>query len=68
MAHLEKCVLPLRLYIIEISYFSLPSSHFFHRIVNLFRGVVQPGSTPALGAGGRRFKSGRPEVLFTQNP
>src|SRR5688500_2361609 len=25
------------------------------------RGVAQPGSAPALGAGGRRFKSGRPD-------
>ena len=27
------------------------------------RGVAQPGSAPALGAGGRRFKSGRPDHL-----
>src|ERR1700684_815358 len=27
------------------------------------RGVAQPGSAPALGAGGRRFKSGRPDTL-----
>ena len=27
------------------------------------RGVVQPGSTPALGAGGRPFESGRPDHL-----
>jgi carbonic anhydrase len=27
------------------------------------RGVAQPGSAPALGAGGRRFKSGRPDFL-----
>ena len=25
------------------------------------RGVAQPGSAPALGAGGPRFKSGRPD-------
>ena len=25
------------------------------------RGVAQPGSAPALGAGGRRFESGRPD-------
>ena len=25
------------------------------------RGVAQPGSAPALGAGGLRFKSGRPD-------
>src|SRR2546427_10968612 len=25
------------------------------------RGVAQPGSAPALGAGGRRFKSSRPD-------
>ena len=28
------------------------------------RGVAQPGSAPALGAGGRRFKSSRPDQLF----
>src|SRR5271166_529947 len=27
------------------------------------RGVAQPGSAPALGAGGRRFKSSRPDQL-----
>src|SRR5579862_2915323 len=29
------------------------------------RGVAQPGSAPALGAGGPRFKSGRPDHLLT---
>ena len=29
------------------------------------RGVAQPGSAPALGAGGRRFKSSRPDQLKT---
>jgi hypothetical protein len=28
------------------------------------RGVAQPGSAPALGAGGPRFKSGRPDIAF----
>jgi hypothetical protein len=28
------------------------------------RGVAQPGSAPALGAGGRRFKSGRPDTWW----
>jgi hypothetical protein len=28
------------------------------------RGVAQPGSAPALGAGGPRFKSGRPDHYF----
>ena len=28
------------------------------------RGVAQPGSAPALGAGGRRFKSYRPDQSF----
>src|SRR5712692_2957327 len=28
------------------------------------RGVAQPGSAPALGAGGPRFKSGRPDHLL----
>jgi hypothetical protein len=27
------------------------------------RGVAQPGSAPALGAGGLRFKSGRPDHI-----
>ena len=32
------------------------------------RGVAQPGSAPALGAGGLRFKSGRPDhSLIEQN-
>ncbi len=26
-----------------------------------YRGVAQPGSAPAWGAGGRRFKSSRPD-------
>ena len=30
-------------------------------IVHLIRGVAQPGSAPALGAGGRPFKSARPD-------
>src|SRR5579859_7587579 len=29
------------------------------------RGVAQPGSAPALGAGGRRFKSYRPDQSIT---
>ena len=28
------------------------------------RGVAQPGSAPALGAGSRRFKSGRPDHIL----
>jgi hypothetical protein len=28
------------------------------------RGVAQPGSAPALGAGGPRFKSARPDQSF----
>ena len=28
------------------------------------RGVAQPGSVPALGAGGRGFKSRRPDHLY----
>ena len=33
------------------------------------RGVAQPGSAPALGAGGRRFKSSRPDHLqVTHHP
>jgi hypothetical protein len=30
------------------------------------RGVAQPGSAPALGAGGRRFKSYRPDQFLNQ--
>ena len=30
------------------------------------RGVAQPGSAPALGAGGRWFESSRPDQLFTR--
>ncbi len=29
-----------------------------------FRGVAQLASAPALGAGGRRFESGRPDIVF----
>src|SRR6476659_7037721 len=29
------------------------------------RGVAQPGSAPALGAGGRRFESGRPDHFLS---
>src|SRR3954463_15508469 len=32
------------------------------------RGVAQLGSAPALGAGGRRFKSGRPDLLQRLTP
>ena len=31
----------------------------------LYRGVAQPGSAPALGAGCRGFKSLRPDQLFS---
>jgi hypothetical protein len=31
------------------------------------RGVAQPGSAPALGAGGPRFESGRPDHSIRQN-
>ena len=30
------------------------------------RGVAQPGSAPAWGAGGRRFKSSRPDHIFNE--
>ena len=30
------------------------------------RGVAQPGSAPALGAGGQRFKSSRPDHFSNQ--
>ena len=33
-------------------------------IANNCRGVAQPGSAPALGAGGPRFKSGRPDQKY----
>src|SRR5437870_4589273 len=32
------------------------------------RGVAQPGSAPALGAGCRRFKSSRPDFLSGRDP
>ena len=32
-----------------------------------FRGVAQPGSVPAWGAGGRRFKSSRPDQKKSGN-
>ena len=32
------------------------------------RGVAQPGSAPALGAGGRRFKSNRPDHFLPVQP
>ena len=32
------------------------------------RGVAQPGSAPALGAGGPRFKSGRPDHSSVRGP
>ena len=34
------------------------------RVFLTSRGVAQPGSAPALGAGGRRFESGRPDHFF----
>ena len=42
--------------------FLLPRGLFLiYLIVQITRGVAQPGSAPALGAGGRRFKSSRPD-------
>ena len=45
----------------------------FNDRFNPIRDVAQPGSAPALGAGGRRFKSSRPDqapvrgfVVFTK--
>jgi hypothetical protein len=32
----------------------------------IYRGVAQPGSAPALGAGGRKFKSSRPDQIYSQ--
>ena len=32
-----------------------------YRFLGLVRDVAQPGSAPAWGVGGRRFKSGRPD-------
>ena len=34
---------------------------FLKCIIRFFRGIAQPGSAPALGAGGRRFKSCCPD-------
>src|SRR6267154_4052068 len=34
----------------------------------LCRGVAQPGSAPALGAGGQEFKSPRPDQQFSNLP
>ena len=39
-------------------------SGMFH--VCACRGVAQPGSAPALGAGGRRFESSRPDTSYTR--
>jgi hypothetical protein len=38
-------------------------SHIIERSRNDSRGVAQPGSAPALGAGGPRFKSARPDQI-----
>src|SRR5260370_5120256 len=35
-------------------------------IIRISRGVAQPGSAPALGAGGPRFKSARPDQYSSQ--
>jgi hypothetical protein len=35
--------------------------------VRFFRGVAQPGSVPAWGAGGREFESHRPDHLIPIN-
>ena len=35
-------------------------------LFSLNRGVAQPGSAPAWGAGGPRFKSGRPDHILVQ--
>ncbi len=46
---------------------TLPTGHrgdYFEG--RLERGVAQPGSAPASGAGGRRFKSGRPDYDVRQ--
>jgi hypothetical protein len=46
--------------IISIASFII-ESHIIERSRNDSRGVAQPGSAPALGAGGPRFKSARPD-------
>ena len=47
---------------------SAREQEFFHRLYNRqSRGVAQPGSAPALGAGGRRFKSYRPDQYPLQH-
>src|SRR5947209_13163182 len=38
-----------------------PGSVIIEKTLHNSRGVAQPGSAPALGAGGRRFKSYRPD-------
>jgi putative endonuclease len=44
------------------------SHHDTESRLNRNRGVAQPGSAPALGAGSRRFKSSRPDqILFSQS-
>ena len=40
---------------------SCQSLKFVLNLKKIYRGVAQPGSAPALGAGGRRFKSSRPD-------
>ncbi len=43
--------------------FSIPVlQYIFH--ITLHRGVAQPGSAPAWGAGGRRFESSRPDQII----
>ena len=38
---------------------------FFQNLKENPRGVAQPGSAPALGAGSRRFKSSRPDQIIS---
>src|SRR6185369_16753822 len=42
-------------------FLALPKFHNQLSYNEFSRGVAQPGSAPALGAGGRRFKSSRPD-------
>ena len=40
------------------------SKSSYSKIISTGRGVAQPGSAPASGAGGRWFKSSRPDHVF----
>ena len=53
---------------LKIGFGTPTGAHVISFIMKACRGVAQPGSAPALGAGGPRFKSARPDHFYPPAP